>query len=353
MKYPEFLKDHGTIVMVAPSFGCTTEPYKTLFESARRKLKKMGYNLRIGPNCTADDGIGISSSPYRCGRELESAYRSDKGDAIMSVGGGELMCEDLDYIDLEKIEEARPKWFMGYSDNTNFTFLLSTICDTAAIYGPCATSFGAEPYHNSLYDAIDLLRGEKLTLTGYGMYETESLRTEENPLAPYNPTQKSELHLYRGNAGIKYSDKSARKTRHVTMRGRLIGGCMDCLRGLIGTPYDNVKSFSEHYKDEGILWFLESCDLNVMDIRRTLWQMESAGWFENASGFIIGRPLNGDEMMGMDRYEAVTGILGQYGVPIVMDADLGHVPPMVPVISGCYACISASPDNWKIDMELI
>ena len=128
---------------------------------------------------------------------------------------------------------------------------------------------------------------------------------------------------------------------------------MDCLRGLIGTPYDNVKSFAEHYKDEGILWFLESCDLNVMDIRRTLWQMESAGWFENASGFIIGRPLNVDEMMGMDRYEAVTGILGQYGVPIVMDADLGHVPPMVPVISGCYACISASPDSWKIDMELI
>lgn len=352
MKYPEFLKEHGTIAMVAPSFGCTSEPYRTLFESARRKLKKQGYNLRIGPCCGMDDGIGISSTPYRCGRELESACRSSRNDVIMSVGGGELMCEDLDFIDFEKIEEAVPKWFMGYSDNTNFTFLLNTLCDTAAIYGPCATSFGMEPWHNSLYDAMGLLRGEKLSLEGYGLWEKESFKDEENPLVPYNLTEKTKLYLFRGNPGIRYTEHSVRRAQRVRMAGRLTGGCMDCLRGLIGTPYDKVREYSAKYKDDGILWFLESCDLNVMDIRRTLWQMESAGWFENASGFIFGRPLNGGEMMGMDHLRAATDILGAHGVPIVMDADLGHIPPMVPVICGSCAEISATPDNWKIKMEL-
>lgn len=48
------------------------------------------------------------------------------------------MCETMNFVDFEKIKSAAPKWYMGYSDNTNFTFLLSTICDTAAVYGPCA-----------------------------------------------------------------------------------------------------------------------------------------------------------------------------------------------------------------------
>lgn len=33
MRYPEFLKDRGTIGFVAPSMGCTTEPYRSAFDS--------------------------------------------------------------------------------------------------------------------------------------------------------------------------------------------------------------------------------------------------------------------------------------------------------------------------------
>lgn len=44
------------------------------------------------------------------------------------------MCEILPYIDFEKIRNSEPKWFLGYSDNTNLIFLLATLCDTAAIY---------------------------------------------------------------------------------------------------------------------------------------------------------------------------------------------------------------------------
>ena len=40
------------------------------------------------------------------------------------------MCEILPYIDFEKIRNSEPKWFFGYSDNTNLIFLLATLCDT-------------------------------------------------------------------------------------------------------------------------------------------------------------------------------------------------------------------------------
>ena len=161
MRFPEFLKSDGTIGFVAPSFGCNTEPYKTAFKNAQKKLGELGHKLDIGPNCYAGDGIGISSTPQNCGKELTDYYCSENNDALISCGGGELMCETLDYVDFEKIMQAKPKWYMGFSDNTNFTFLLTTICDVASIYAPCAASFGMEPWHESIQDAYDVLTGKK------------------------------------------------------------------------------------------------------------------------------------------------------------------------------------------------
>ena len=152
MRYPKFLPEKGTIGFVAPSFGCATEPYYTAFLNAQKKFQKMGYGLDLGPNCYVAEGIGISNTPQACGKELTDYYCSVDNDILISCGGGEMMCETMNFVDFEKIKSAAPKWYMGYSDNTNFTFLLSTICDTAAVYGPCAGTFGMEPWHESLSD---------------------------------------------------------------------------------------------------------------------------------------------------------------------------------------------------------
>lgn len=53
----------------------------------------------------------------------------------------------------------------------------------------------------------------------------------------------------------------------------------DCLVNLLGTEFDKVQEFTEKYQDDGIIWFLESCDLNVMSIRRAVWQMKHADGF--------------------------------------------------------------------------
>lgn len=49
-------------------------------------------------------------------------YESNVNDVLISCGGGELMCEILPYVDFDRIKAAKPKWYLGYSDNTNFTF---------------------------------------------------------------------------------------------------------------------------------------------------------------------------------------------------------------------------------------
>lgn len=335
MKYPEFLKENGTIGFVAPSFGCAIEPYHTAFKNALKKWESLGFGIDLGPNCFENKGIGISNDPALCGKELNEWYCSEKNDVIISCGGGELMCEVVPHMDFARMKQATPKWYMGFSDNTNFTFLSATLMDTAAIYGPCAAAFGMEPWHPSISDAWDLLTGKIDTVKNYDLWERESLKNEEQPLLPYNVTEPVVIKKY--------------PNEDVELEGRLLGGCMDILQMYPGTPYDKVHEFNEKYKEDGIIWFLESCDLNIMSIRRALWQMKEAGWFEHIKGFLIGRPLcYGEEMFGIDQYRAVCDVLEEYEVPIIMDLDIGHLAPMMPIVCGSTAKISAKGNDFTI-----
>lgn len=335
MRYPEFLKENGTIGFVAPSFGCAIEPYQSAFQNALQNWEQMGYKAHLGPNCYASCGIGISNEPKLCGEELNEWYCSTENDILISCGGGELMCEVVPYMDFARMKQAAPKWYMGFSDNTNFTFLSTILMDTAAIYGPCASSFGMEPWHPAIQDAWDLLHGRIDTVKTYGLWEKEGFKDEEHPLLPYNITEPVCIKRF-PDADVEFE-------------GRLIGGCMDILQMYPGTPYDKVKEFNEKYKEDGIIWFLEACDLNIMSIRRAIWQLKQAGWFQYLKGFLIGRPLCfGEEAFGIDQYQAVTDLLSEYHVPIIMDIDIGHLPPMMPVISGSTAKITVKENEISI-----
>ena len=276
--------------------------------------------------------------------EITFAIPEDKIERIKELGviscdDGELMCEILDDVDFDKIKKSKPVWFLGYSDNTNLTFLLPTICDITAIYSPCAPAYGMEPWHPSLKDTFELLTGKSNMAHGYDKWEKESLKNEENPLVPYNVTEKTEIKKF--GAG-----KDDAKTE---ISGRLIGGCLDCLSNLAGTKFDKVSDFNEKYKEDGIIWFMESCDLNPMAIRRAIWQLDHAGWFKYVKGFLIGRPLCLDEeILGVDRYNAVYPLLEKYNVPIIMDLDIGHTAPMMPIVSGAKAEIVVEKNSIKI-----
>lgn len=350
MRYPEFLKKNGIIGFVAPSFGCAIEPYKSTFDNAQNKWKQMGYQLDLGPNCYEGKGIGISNTPRACGEELTKYYVSDKNHCLISCGGGELMCETLNYVDFEAIKKAAPKWYLGYSDNTNMTFLLATLCDTASIYGPCVGAFGMEPWHRAVEDTFSLLKGEKTEFDSYDFWEKESLKDGEHPFLPYNCTEKVEIKIFvPDEENLKTTVLKEGESAYA--EGRLLGGCMDCLVNLTGTKFDKVKEFIQRYKEDGIIWFLEACDLNVFAIRRAMWQMEQAGWFSQVKGFIIGRPLSGEEMMGLDHYAAVLSIAAKYRVPVFMDADLGHLPPAMPFVTGSYAKVEGKDGKLHVSMK--
>ena len=126
---------------------------------------------------------------------------------------------------------------------------------------------------------------------------------------------------------------------------------MDCLVNLLGTRFDKTVEYVEKYKEDGFVWFLEACDLNVFSIRRAMWQMEQAGWFKYVNGFIFGRALNGEPMMDLDSYKAVLHVAAKYNVPVVMDADIGHLSPMMPIVSGSIGEIRVKGNDITLEME--
>lgn len=355
MRYPQSLAQSGSIAVVAPSFGATTEPYVSALASAYQQWRAQGYSIKEWPCVRASDGVGISSTPVRCAAELMDAYGDPTSEVLLSAGGGELMCELLPYLDFERLSNDPAKWFMGYSDNTNFGFLLPTLCDVASVYAPCAPSFGMRPWHPALHDAFSALRlsaGDTLTVHSYDGWELQSLKDADHPLEPYTISEKPCIQSYSAARGTDYGAGND----ELRMQGRLLGGCLDVLINLCGTRFDEVTRFNKRYASDGIIWFLEACDLGPLQVRRALWQLAQAGWFDAAAGFMMGRPYRYDEcQMGMTQTRAVLDSLCELGIrrPVIINADIGHLPPMMPLICGSYASVYAHKGRISVTMELV
>lgn len=114
---------------------------------------------------------------------------------------------------------------------------------------------------------------------------------------------------------------------------------------LIGTKYDGTEQFIEKYKDDGIVWVLESFNMEDVVLITHLWQMKEKGYFKNATGFVFGRPLMYNTWIEQPYKDAVMSVLGDLNVPIIFDSDIGHKGPQFSVIMGAKAKVTKQ--KWK------
>lgn len=333
MKYPQFIKPNGTIGLFASSFGANTEPYKSRLESAIQQLKSLGYQI-VSEGDIFGYYQGASASKEARAAAFMILYKNPKVDFLWSVGGGEWLMEMLPYIDFEDLKKYPPKYVMGYSDNTHLTMLMNTLLDTASIYGQHTTEFGMNPMDESLKQALEVISGERLTQSSFPLYEGKGAE-QPDPLGGYVLSEPTRWVNLRGESEIR-------------LAGRFIGGCLDVFISHLGTPLDHISSFIEQYKDEGIVWFMEACDLNLFGLKRALWQLKQAGWFKYTKGFIFGRHLNASPVIDLDQYQTTLDILGDLNVPIIMDADFGHIPPTFTLISGAFVEIESKDGKGTI-----
>ena len=58
------------------------------------------------------------------------------------------------------------------------------------------------------------------------------------------------------------------------------------------------------------------------------------------------------EMPEMNGLEATKLITKEFGVPVVLDFDLGHIKPTMPLILGSYAKVDVDNNDIEVLMEL-
>jgi muramoyltetrapeptide carboxypeptidase LdcA involved in peptidoglycan recycling len=91
MKDIRYLKKGDKISLIAPSFGCTTEPYLTRLDVAEKNIEEDGFILERGENIRLSKNKLRSNTARKCAQEFNKAYLESDSSTIISVGGGEIM----------------------------------------------------------------------------------------------------------------------------------------------------------------------------------------------------------------------------------------------------------------------
>ena len=336
MKYPKFLKEGNTIGVPAPSDGATDELKINKYKHSIKYFEDNNYKLKLSKNLYNSNKARSASKEVR-GKEINDMFKDKNIDFLICAGGGEFLVECLPYIDFNVIKD-NPKFISGFSDPTGLLFPITTKLDIATIYGNNFSSFGEDTFYQCHYDFLDIIKGNLKELNSYDLYENE--RKEK----------------ITGLEGLNLTDKVEWKTinnKDIKVSGRIIGGCFDLISELIGTKYDGMKEFNEKYKEDGIIWYFDNCELSCEEVIRTLWKMNEFDYFKYTKLVIFGRFGVESSYIGYDVKSCLEdSILSKLNIPIIYDADVSHKGPTLPIINGSVAHVYCKNKKGKISYEL-
>lgn len=332
--YPAALKRKSKIGITGPSGGIH-ERFTDRYNLALNHLKNQGFEIVEG-NCLKGEFKHVSGPKYKRAEDFMNLWMRDDIDAIIPPWGGELLIEILPLLDFKKMQKAKPKWLMGYSDISTLLFPLTLLTGIASVHGtnllemiPAQTD---ELTKNCLL-SLTQEKGSSITQKSSEFFQTKG------------PSFTSEY-----EKGFNATEKTYWKTldnKSCKIKGRVIGGCFDTLTHLIGTPYGNLTNFKKSAGDDGVILYFENVVAAPCDIARMLWSMQFAGWFEGVSGVVLGR--SSAEIVtnenNLNYIEVITEFFKELKLPLIYDADIGHQQPNLTILNGSLAEFSVDEEG--------
>lgn len=325
--YPRPLRAGSLIGVTAPSSGVPAALHPRL-DLVIAGLRARGFRVREG-GCLRHEHKDTSAPAEARAAELMAMLRDDEVDAVMPPWGGERAIELLPRLDFEALGRSRPKWLMGFSDLSTLMLPLTLRCGWATAHGPNLMDLAPAQDDTLTAHALDPLTGGADTV--FVQQQSAAWRSEcddwaVNPHAAYRLTEPT-------------CWRPLRETRDIAMSGRLIGGCIDTVMHLAGSAFGDVPAFMRRCGDEGAILYLENCEQPPLALLRGLWSLRLAGWFEGVRGVLIGRssapPGKADD--ALQPHEALQAVLGDLPCPVLVDVDIGHVPPQMTLVNGALA----------------
>lgn len=339
VRYPRPLRPGDCVGVTAPSSGVEKELRERL-KVAVRDVQARGYEVVVG-QCMDGSGHVSASAADRAG-ELMSMLTDPTIRAVVPPWGGETAIDLIPLLDWDRLREAEPTWLVGFSDISTLLAPLTLLTGTATLHG---SNLMETPYRvpEGLLSWLDIVAapsGHRFTQTSPGRHRAQGF--DDYAVFP----------------GIReYTlDSQGTWTRldgggDVEAEGRLIGGCIEMLCNLAGTPYLDVTALARSKFPEGLLVYVEAAEHDAFTICRNLHGMRLAGFFDHANAILVGRTSAPDNS-SLSQHEAVLDALGCLNVPIIADIECGHVPPYMPIVNGARGRIVHSPNRSELTQTL-
>lgn len=345
--YPKPLRKGSRIAVCAPSSG-VSEPMYEYLKKSKKNLEKRGYEVEEGETIWHLDKC-VSAPKEERARELQSFLLNKSIDAIIPPKGGSFLMEILPLLDWEKLKKSEPKWMLGHSDISTLLFAYTLQTGYATAHGANylqLSSLELDPITNKCFDILS-------TSTLSSINQASS--RYHQPLNPHQQAHKFDegFELINPTNWKLLPNKNNNLPTSISFSGRLIGGCLNTVSTLVGTPFAPFEEFSKKFcSTEGVIWYFESFKRDAANIYRELWQMKMKGWFDHTKGVLIGRPYYCTATDDFQLTDAYHQIFDDLEIPVLYDVDIGHVPPQLTLVNGAFATVHFSNGKGKVNMTL-
>ncbi|KAA0129840.1 LD-carboxypeptidase [Chryseobacterium sp. SN22] len=289
--FPKALKKGDKIAVISPAGS--VEPAH--LEKGIEMIRKRGYEPVLGEHLYTkfSNGYSYAGTEEERLKDMNRALNDPEISAVWASRGG-YGCQHLIHgLDLKGFTK-KPKWYIGYSDNTVIqSYLLNK--GFTSVHGQTikTSSFGVtEESYDLIFDILD-------------------------------------------GSLPEYSIKPHEKNRPGSIKGELVGGNLALIYALLGTKY------SFDFKNK--ILFIEDTGENFYALDRMIMSLELAGVFNKISGLIIGGMTNmGDEKENKQyeesfdkfAYQLISDRISKYEFPVVFGFPNGHIKDNRPLIIG-------------------
>jgi muramoyltetrapeptide carboxypeptidase LdcA involved in peptidoglycan recycling len=313
---PRTLRPGDRIAAVSLSRGWSSV-YRRAYEDGKRQFQEaFGVEVVESRHALADINW-LAAHPEARAADLMEMLKDPTIQGIVSTIGGDDSIRMLPFLDYSVIRQ-NPKVFIGYSDSTvtHFAFLKAGV---TSFYGPSLMAGfdengGLPPYMvESVRQMLFLHAPSALISPNTNGWTTESWGWDDE-----NRNEKKRR--LQPSSGWKWLQGTGQH------RGRLIGGCLDVVDWLRGTPV-----WPEAAVWRNSILFLETSEdqPSPASVTYMLRSLAATGALNEIRGVLYGRPYGNES--SFDAYDdALLRVFAEQkltSIPLITRMDFGHTDP--------------------------
>ena len=301
---PKALEAGDTIGIISPASAVfETEPYAI----AKENLEAMGLKVKMGKHVNTRYGHLAGTDEQRAS-DLNGMFKDKEVQAIIALRGGSGSARLLDKLDYDSIKN-NPKIFIGYSDITALHLAIFKMTGLVTYHGPVAVS-SWNPFSRAIFKDL-LFKKEKILYKNPSEIDKNQLVETKNRIRTIASGQ---------------------------VKGRLLGGNLSVLTGIMGSPY-----FPTDWGDK--LLYLEDVGEEIYAVDRMFSQIYLAGVFSQIKGFIFGKcsgcSPGGSGYGSLTLEEVIDHYIKPLGIPAFSGAMIGHITDNDTIPNGIEASLDA------------